>query len=160
MPSFDLVSELDMHEVNNAIAQANKELETRFDFKGADAKFELSDSTVLLDAEVDFQLAQMLDMLRNKMLKRGIDIVCMKVEEPQASGKRVSQKVILQQGIDSELAKKMVKFIKSSKLKVQASIQGEKLRISGKKRDDLQSVIAALKNESWDIPLQFENFRD
>ena len=160
MPSFDVVSELDMHEVTNAINQANKEVETRFDFKGANARFELEDKGIAMEAEVDFQLEQMLDILRNKLIKRSVDISCMEVGDVLVSGKRVNQKIELKQGIDSVLAKKMVKFIKDSKIKVQAAIQGEKLRVSGKKRDDLQQVIAALKNESWDIPLQFENFRD
>jgi uncharacterized protein YajQ (UPF0234 family) len=160
MPSFDVVSELDMHEVNNAISQANKEVETRFDFKGTGSKFELNDLVVALEAEVDFQLGQMLDILQNKLIKRGIDVACMKADEPVETGKRVTQTVQLQQGISSELAKKMVKFVKSSKLKVQVAIQGEKLRVTGKKRDDLQDVIALLKEESWEIPLQFENFRD
>lgn len=160
MPSFDVVSELDMHEVTNALNQANKEVETRFDFKGADARFELEDKSIAMEAEVDFQLDQMLDILRNKLIKRGVDISCMEVGDVVVSGKRVNQKIELKQGIDSVLAKKMVKFIKDGKVKVQVAIQGEKLRVSGKKRDDLQQVIAALRNESWDIPLQFENFRD
>lgn len=160
MPSFDVVSELDMHELGNALSQANKEVETRFDFKGSNASFELKELVITMDAEVDFQLGQMLDILQNKMVKRGIDIACLKVEEPSESGKRVHQLVKVQQGIDSDLAKKMVKFIKEGKLKVQVAIQGEKLRVTGKKRDDLQSVIAALKAQKWDVPLQFENFRD
>ena len=160
MPSFDVVSELDMHELSNAISQANKEVETRFDFKGSGSKFELKELQIMLDAEVDFQLAQMLDILQNKMIKRGIDVACMKTEEPVESGKRVTQEVNLQQGIASDLPKKMVKFVKSSKMKVQIAIQGEKLRVTGKKRDDLQEVIAALKAENWEIPLQFENYRD
>ena len=160
MPSFDVVSELDMHELGNALDQSNKEVDTRFDFKGSNASFELKELLITLDAEVDFQLSQMLDILQNKLVKRGIDISCLKVEEPIESGKRVKQEVKVQQGIDSELAKKMVKFIKASKAKVQVAIQGEKLRVTGKKRDDLQAVIAELKAEKWGIPLQFENFRD
>ena len=160
MPSFDVVSELDMHELSNAVSQANKEVGTRFDFKGSESKFEVKELQIHLDAEVDFQLAQMLDILQNKMIKRGIDVVCMKSEEPVESGKRVSQVVNLQQGISSDLARKMVKFVKGSKMKVQIAIQGEKLRVTAKKRDDLQEVIAALKAEDWEIPLQFENFRD
>ncbi len=160
MPSFDVVSELNMHELSNALDQANKEVDTRFDFKGSDASFEQKELLITLDAAVDFQLAQMLDILQNKLVKRGIDISCLKIEEPIESGKRVKQEVKVQQGIDSELAKKMVKFIKASKMKVQVAIQGEKLRVTGKKRDDLQAVIAELKAEKWGIPLQFENFRD
>ena len=160
MPSFDVVSELNMHELSNALDQANKEVDTRFDFKGSNASFELKELLITLDAEVDFQLTQMLDILQNKLVKRGIDISCMKIEEPVESGKRIKQEVKVQQGIDSELAKKMVKFVKASKAKVQVAIQGEKLRVTGKKRDDLQAVIAELKAEKWGIPLQFENFRD
>lgn len=160
MPSFDVVSELDMHELGNALDQANKEVETRFDFKGSNASFEQKELLISLDAEVDFQLGQMLDILQNKMVKRGNDISCLKIEDAVESGKRVKQEVKVQQGIDSELAKKMVKFIKGSKMKVQVAIQGEKLRVTGKKRDDLQAVIAELKAEKWGIPLQFENFRD
>lgn len=160
MPSFDVVSELDLHELSNAVAQANKEVETRFDFKGSGAKFELKELVLTLDAEVDFQLAQMLDILQNKLIKRGIDTACMLTRDPLVSGKRITQQVEFQQGINSELSKKMVKFIKAGKFKVQASIQGEKLRVSGKQRDDLQAVIASLKEENWELPLQFENFRD
>jgi len=160
MPSFDVVSELDMHELTNVVSQANKEVGTRFDFKGSEAKFEQQDLQINLDAEVDFQLTQMLDILRNKMIKRGIDVVCIQEEPAVESGKRMLQKLNLQQGISSELAKKMVKFVKAKKLKVQVAIQGEKLRVTGKKRDDLQEVIAVLKAENWEIPLQFENFRD
>ena len=160
MPSFDVVSELDMHELANALSQANKEVETRFDYKGSGSKFEHRDLQITLDAEVDFQLVQMLDILQAKMIKRGIDTACIKVAEPLESGKRITQIIDLQQGISSELGKKIVKFIKGSKLKVQVAIQGEKLRVTGKKRDDLQEVIAVLKAESWGIPIQFENFRD
>lgn len=160
MPSFDVVSELDMPEVNNAVDQANKEVLNRFDFKGVDAKFDLNDSEIVLDAGVDFQLVQMIDILRGKMIKRGVDVSCIVESDPIPSGKRITQKLTLQQGIESALAKKMVKFIKSSKAKVQVAIQGEQLRVSAKKRDDLQDMIAALKEEKWDIPLQFENFRD
>lgn len=160
MPSFDVVSELDMHELSNAIAQANKEVETRFDFKGSQSKFELKELQITLDAEVDFQLNQMIDILQNKLVKRGIDVICMKTSDSLVSGKRVTQTVDMQQGISSDLGRKIVKFIKGSKMKVQVAIQGEKLRVTGKKRDDLQEVIAALRAENWDIPLQFENFRD
>ena len=160
MPSFDVVSELDMPEVNNAVDQANKEVGNRFDFKGVDAQYELDEYKVKLEAEVDFQLGQMRDILSSKLIKRNIDVSCMKDEEPVASGKRISQVIELQQGIESALAKKMVKFVKAGKFKTQIAIQGEKLRVTGKKRDDLQQVIAALKEEKWGVPLQFENFRD
>jgi len=160
MPSFDVVSELEMHEVTNAVEQANREVTTRFDFKGTDSKFEREESVVTLQSESDFQLVQMLDILRTKLNRRGVDLACLKVEEPETSGSRAKQKVVLRQGIESDLAKKLVKMIKDSKLKVQAQIQGEKIRVSGKKRDDLQQVIANLKAAEVDMPLQFSNFRD
>jgi uncharacterized protein YajQ (UPF0234 family) len=160
MPSFDVVSEFDAHEATNAIDQANREVNTRFDFKGTGSKFELEESVVNLTSQSDFQLQQMLDILRQKISKRGIDVACMKEEEPEMSGKEARQKVILRQGIEAQLARDLVKKIKASKIRVQSAIQGEKLRISGKKRDDLQSVIALLKDADVDIPLQYENFRD
>jgi uncharacterized protein YajQ (UPF0234 family) len=160
MPSFDVVSEFDAHEATNAIDQANREVNTRFDFKGTGSKFVLEESVVNLTSQSDFQLQQMLDILRQKLSKRGIDVACMKEEEPEMSGKEARQKVILRQGIEAQLARDLVKKIKASKIKVQSAIQGEKLRISGKKRDDLQSVIALLKDADVDIPLQYENFRD
>jgi uncharacterized protein YajQ (UPF0234 family) len=160
MPSFDVVSEFDAHEATNAIDQANREVNTRFDFKGTGSKFELEESVVNLTSQSDFQLQQMLDILRQKVSKRGIDVACMKEEEPEMSGSEARQKVILRQGIEAQLARDLVKKIKASKIKVQSAIQGEKLRISGKKRDDLQSVIALLKDADVDIPLQYENFRD
>ncbi|MGR8935642.1 MAG: YajQ family cyclic di-GMP-binding protein [Gammaproteobacteria bacterium] len=160
MPSFDIVSEFDMHEASNAVDQANREVATRFDFKGSNARFEQKDETVTLHAEVEFQLQQMLDILQTKLTKRGVDISCLDVADPQISGKAAQQKVALKQGLDTELAKKIIKFIKDKKLKVQASIQGDKVRVSGKKRDDLQEVIQALRAEKWDMPLQYNNFRD
>jgi len=160
MPSFDVVSEFDAHEATNAIDQANREVNTRFDFKGTGSKFVLEENMVNLTSQSDFQLQQMLDILRQKISKRGIDVACMKEEEPEMSGKDAHQKVILRQGIEAQLARDLVKKIKASKIKVQSAIQGEKLRISGKKRDDLQSVISLLKDADVDIPLQYENFRD
>ena len=160
MPSFDVVSEFDAHEATNAIDQANREVNTRFDFKGTGSKFVLEESVVNLTSQSDFQLQQMLDILRQKLSKRGIDVACMKEEETEMSGTEARQKVILRQGIEAQLARDLVKKIKASKIKVQSAIQGEKLRISGKKRDDLQSVIALLKDADVDIPLQYENFRD
>jgi uncharacterized protein YajQ (UPF0234 family) len=160
MPSFDVVSEFDAHEATNAIDQANREVTTRFDFKGTGSKYEYVDQTITLTSQTEFQLQQMLDILRQKLAKRGIDIACMKVEEPEISGREARQKVVLRQGIDTPLARDLVKTIKGSKLKVQAAIQGDKLRVTGKKRDDLQAVIALLKNTDVDLPLQFENFRD
>ncbi len=160
MPSFDVVSELDMHEVNNAVDQANREVATRFDFKGTDSKFNREETVVTLQSESDFQLGQMLDILRGKLNRRGIDLACLKVDEPEQSGRQAKQVVTLRQGIETDLAKKMVKMIKDKKLKVQAQIQGEKVRVSGKKKDDLQQVIAMLKAADIEMPLQFTNFRD
>ena len=160
MPSFDVVSEFDAHEASNAVDQANREVSNRFDFKGTGSKYELDGQLISLTSPTDFQLKQMLDILRQKLVKRGIDIACLKEEEPEFSGNEARQKVIMRQGIETPLAKDLVKQIKSSKLKVQTSIQGEKLRVSGKKRDDLQSVISLLKKADIDLPLQYENFRD
>ena len=161
MPSFDIVSEFDKHEASNAVDQANREIQTRFDFKGVTASFELNGETVSLEAEVDFQLKQMLDVLRGKLIGRGIDARCMDVQEPVLSGVRARQEVKLKQGLDQKEAKEIVKRIKETKLKVQAQIQGEKVRVTGKKRDDLQSVMALLRGEGGpDLPLQFDNFRD
>lgn len=160
MPSFDIVSEFDMHEATNAVDQANREVTARFDFKGSNAHYEQKDAVVTLHAEVEFQLQQMLDILQGKLTKRGVDISCLDIAEPQISGKSAQQKVTLKQGLESDLAKKIVKFIKDKKLKVQAAIQGDKVRCTGKKRDDLQEVIQALRAEPWDMPLQYNNFRD
>ena len=161
MPSFDIVSEVDMHEVNNALDQSNREVGTRFDFKGVDASFELNNgSEITVSAEADFQIQQMLEMQRSKMVKRGIDIKSLKEGEVQMVGKKASMIVTVQQGIESDIARKIVKAVKEAKLKVQTAIQGEKLRVTGKKRDDLQQVIAFLKDGSFGVPLQFDNFRD
>jgi uncharacterized protein YajQ (UPF0234 family) len=161
MPSFDIVSEFDAHEVHNAVDQANKEVTTRFDFKGSNAQFELQENSILMKAASTFQLQQMLPILFSKMTKRGVDIACMETGDIQDTGKTAQQPVTLNQGIETPIAKKIVKIIKDKKLKVQTAIQGEKLRVTGKKRDDLQKVIAMLKTEeSIELPLQFENFRD
>lgn len=160
MPSFDVVSELDGHEVANAVDQANREVATRFDFKGTDAKFELGDFVVNLEAPADFQLKQMIDILTQKLAKRGIDVACMKPEEPEIALNKARQKVVLRHGIDSDNARKIVKLVKESKLKVQSQVQGEQVRVTGKKRDDLQDAIALLKQAELELPLQFTNFRD
>lgn len=160
MPSFDVVSDFDAHEASNAVDQANREVNTRFDFKGTGSKFELDTQVITLTTQSDFQLKQMLDILRQKLTKRSIDIGCMEEQETEISGSEARQKVILRRGIEADLARKLVKTVKSSKLKVQAAIQGDKLRISGKKRDDLQNVIGLLKEADVDLPLQYENFRD
>lgn len=160
MPSFDIVSEVDMHEVSNAVDQANREVSTRFDFKGSDARFERGEAEITLHAKVDFQLKQMLDILNEKLAKRGVDIACLEVKEPEIALNHARQAVILRQGLDAPLAKDITKRIKEAKLKVQASIQGEKVRVTGKKRDDLQEVIAMLRKEKLALPLQYNNFRD
>ncbi len=160
MPTFDVVSEFDAHEVTNAIDQANREVTNRFDFKGTGSKFVLEENVVNLTSQSEFQLQQMLDILRQKLVKRGVDIACMKEEDVEISGNEARQKVILRQGIETSLARDLVKKVKASKIKVQTAIQGDKLRVSGKKRDDLQAVIALLKDADVDLPLQYENFRD
>ncbi len=160
MPSFDVVSDFDAHEASNAVDKANREVNTRFDFKGTGSKFELDTQVITLTTQSDFQLKQMLDILRQKLAKRSIDVGCMEEQEVEISGSEARQKVILRRGIEADLARKLVKMVKSSKLKVQAAIQGDKLRISGKKRDDLQNVIGLLKEADVNLPLQYENFRD
>ena len=160
MPTFDVVSEFDAHEASNAVDQANREVTNRFDFKGTGSKFVLEENVISLTSQSEFQLQQMLDILRQKLSKRSIDIACMQEEEVEMSGSEARQKVILRQGIETSLARDLVKKVKASKIKVQTAIQGDKLRVSGKKRDDLQAVIALLKDADVDLPLQYENFRD
>ena len=160
MPSFDIVSELDLHEVANAIDQGNREVGTRFDFKGSEAKYELNEAVVTLVAKADFQLKQMLDILRLKLSKRGIDLACMKIDDAVIAGQSAKQVVTLRQGIETELGKKIVRVIKDSKLKVQTAIQDKKLRVTGKNRDDLQEVIALVKAAKLEMPFQYNNFRD
>jgi len=160
MPSFDVVSDFDAHEARNGVDQANREVTTRFDFKGTGSKFELEDAVISLTTQSDFQLKQMMDILQQKLAKRGIDLGCLEEQEPEFSGSEARQKVIMRRGIDTDRARKLVKQIKAAKLKVQTAIQGDKLRVSGKKRDDLQEVIAMLKDSDIGLPLQYENFRD
>jgi uncharacterized protein YajQ (UPF0234 family) len=160
MPSFDIVSEVNMHEVTNGVDQANREVGNRFDFKGSGAKYEQNEAVVTMHAQSEFQLNQMLDILQLKLTKRGIDIACLKIDKPEIFGKEARQIVTLRQGIDAALAKKIIKMIKDTKIKVQTAIQEEKIRVSGKKRDDLQQVIALLREAKLEMPLQFENFRD
>jgi len=160
MPSFDIVSEIDKHELSNAVDQANREISTRFDLKGTSAGVELEDNRIKLTADGNFQAKQLVDILRVKLIKREIDINCMDVEPCQPSGKGVNQMVLVREGIEQSLGKKIIKMIKDAKLKVQTSIQGEKLRVTGKKRDDLQQVIKLIKEASLEWPLQFNNFRD
>lgn len=160
MPSFDVVSDFDAHEAANAVDQANREVNTRFDFKGTGSKFELDNQLITLTTQSDFQLKQMLDILRQKLAKRGVDIGCLDEQEAEITMSEARQNVIMRRGIESELARRLVKTIKSSKIKVQTAIQGDKLRVSGKKRDDLQATIRLLKDTDVDLPLQYENFRD
>ncbi|WP_295539785.1 YajQ family cyclic di-GMP-binding protein [uncultured Thiohalocapsa sp.] len=160
MPSFDVTAECDLQEVRNAVDQANREIQTRFDFKGVDAVFELGEGAVQLRAEQEFQLQQMLDILRQKLVKRRVDLAALDVGEPVSTLNAARQDVALKQGIDADTAKRMVKAIKAAKLKVQAQVQGDQLRVTGKKRDDLQQAIALLKAEDWQLPLDFTNFRD
>ena len=161
MPSFDIVSEVNQVEVRNAVDQANKEISTRFDFKGSDARVELADKSLTLFADDDFKLSQVTDILTAKLAKRGVDTRSLKpgtVEK--VSGNKVKQPVTVRTGVEQELAKKIVKLVKDSRLKVQASIQGDAVRVSGTKRDDLQGVIALVKKTVTDYPLQYDNFRD
>lgn len=160
MPSFDAVSELDSHELTNAVNQANRELAQRFDFKGTNAKFELKEFTVTLEAPEEFQLKQMLDILTTRLAKRGIDVKCMDAKDVAKNLAVARQEVLLRHGIDADSGRKITRLIKDSKLKVQASIQGDKVRITGKQRDDLQAAIALLRKGDFDRPLQFNNFRD
>lgn len=159
MPSFDVVSELDKHELTNAAENAAKELDRRYDLRDK-ASLEYKDKTITITAEADFMLEQVLEIIRLALVKRKIDIQCLECKDPYASGKVVKQEVLLREGIDKELAKKIVSAIKDSKIKVQASIQGEQVRVTGKKRDDLQEVMALLRGQELGMPLQFTNFRD
>jgi len=162
MPSFDAVSELDSHELTNAVDQANRELSQRFDFKDSGASYELKEKehTVSLRAPAEFQLKQMIDILTQRLAKRGIDVRCMEKKDAVTNLAEARQDVVLRHGIDPETGKKLQKIVKESKLKVQAQIQGEQLRIIGKQRDDLQAAMALLKKAELDRPLQFKNFRD
>lgn len=160
MPSFDVVSEIDVHELTNAIDQTNREVSNRFDFKGTESRVESSGETLTLIAPTEFQVNQINDILQNKMSKRGIDIKCLDYGKISESNNQARQPVTVRQGIDKELAKKITRIIKDSKIKVQASIQGEQVRVTGKKRDDLQEIIALLKKSPVELPLQYVNFRD
>jgi cyclic-di-GMP-binding protein len=160
MPSFDIVSEIDLVELKNAVDNANRELSTRFDFRGVEASFELKECIVTMVADNDFQLRQMLDILRGTCVKRSVDTAAFEEKEVQHIGKIYKQAIVFKQGIEQLTAKKIIKLIKESKIKVQASIQGEQVRVNGKKRDDLQQVMALAKSAELDQPLQFTNFRD
>lgn len=160
MPSFDIVSEVDLHQFTNAVDQASRVIETRFDFKGVEASFERKDLSVTLFAESDMQIQQMEDMLRGALIKCKIDPLAMKVGEQETAGKQVKVLVELKNGLEADLARKIVKIIKDEKLKVQSQVQGDQVRVTGKKRDDLQQVIALLREKELEQPLQFTNFRD
>ena len=160
MASFDIKSELDHHEVTNAVDQANRILQNRFDFKGTGAEFSISEKQIDLSAKEEFQIHQMSPLLNESLAKRGIDLKSLKPGEIQVSGGSAQQTIDLQEGIDKELAKKITALVKQSKSKTQASIQGDSIRITGKKRDELQAIIQLIKDQSYDIPLQFVNFRD
>jgi uncharacterized protein YajQ (UPF0234 family) len=162
MPSFDIVSEVDKTEVKNAVEQTNKEVGTRFDFKGSDARVEQAELDLTVFADNEFQLDQVQDILNGKLSKRGVDIRCMDVSEKieKVSGNKVKRSSMVKVGIETDLAKKIVKLLKESKLKIQASIQGDTVRVSGAKRDDLQAAIALVKKSISDFPLQYQNFRD
>lgn len=160
MPSFDIVSEVDTHELTNAVDQANRELGTRFDFKGVDAKYVLEESTITQLAPSEFQLQQMTDILRARLIARKIDARCLEFGDIETNVAGARQKITVKQGIERDLAKKIQSAIKDAKLKVDSQINGEKLRISGKKRDDLQAAIQLLRAQEFERPLQFDNFRD
>lgn len=160
MPSFDVVSEVDKHNLTNSVDQATRIVTNRFDFKGVNATFERKEFEITLTADADMQLDQMLDVLRTSMAKNGIDVSCLDYGNVKTAGKQVKRDITVRTGIDKELAKKIVALVKDKKLKVQASIQGDQVRVTGKKRDDLQECIAALRAAELGMPMQFENFRD
>ena len=160
MPSFDVVSEVDQHELKNALDQANREIGTRYDFKGSNANISQAGNDLTFEAEAEFQIKQMIPILKEKMSKRGIDVSCLEFGDVVEMNKRARQPAMVKEGLDSDLARKMVKLIKNGKLKVQTAIQGEQLRITGKKRDDLQQVMQMLREAKLGIPLQFNNFRE
>ena len=161
MPTFDIVSEVDKQEVRNAVEQVNKEVSTRFDFKGSDARVEQADYVLTVYADTEFQIDQVQDILNGKLTKRGVDVKCLNIAEPEkVSGNKMKRLTTVKTGLEIELAKKIVRIIKDSKLKVQASIQGDAVRVSGAKRDVLQETIALMRKSITDFPLQFQNFRD
>lgn len=161
MPSFDVVSEVDEHELSNAVDQVNREVGNRFDFKGSDAKVELVAGVMKVEAENEFQIQQMEPIIYSRLTKRGIDTRCLDKGDIEIRGRRAYQQITVRQGVDKDLARNIVKMVKEMKLKVQAAVQGEQVRITGKKRDDLQDVMAMLKSsEKIDLPLQYTNFRD
>lgn len=160
MPSFDAVSEVDTHELTNALDQTNREISNRYDFRGSDAKVAQEDSALRIEAQSEFQIDQIYDILTQKMAKRRVDVGCLERGQVEEANLRARQVVAVRQGIDQAIAKKMIKIVKDSKIKVQTAIQGDKVRVSGKKRDDLQKVMSLLRDAKLGIPVQFENFRD
>lgn len=160
MPSFDVVSKVDNHELTNAVDQANREITNRFDFRGSNARVELNKNTITIITPNDFQLKQVDEILRNKLSKRQVDVRSLEYKTPEIKLNEARQTIEVKQGVDTDTAKKIVKFIKEKNLKVQAAIQGEQVRVTGKKKDDLQEVIATLRESKLNLPLQFENFRD
>lgn len=160
MPSFDIVSEIEMSEAKNAVENARRELETRYDFRGVDAKIELKDELIELTAEAEQQVMQLFDMFASKASKRGLDVNSFEIQKADLHGKYVTRQVTMKQGIAKDIAKKLVKLIKDSKIKVQAAIQGEEVRVTGKKRDDLQQVMQLVREAELGQPFQFKNFRD
>ncbi|MBS3798373.1 MULTISPECIES: YajQ family cyclic di-GMP-binding protein [unclassified Pseudoalteromonas] len=160
MPSFDIVSEIDMSEAKNAVENAKRELETRFDFRGVDAKIELNNEQIELTAEAEQQVMQLFDIFASKASKRGLDVNSFEIQKADLHGKYVTRKVVMKQGIEKDVAKKLVKAIKDSKIKVQAAIQGEEVRVTGKKRDDLQAAMQVVREADLGQPFQFKNFRD
>lgn len=160
MPSFDVVSKIDHHELSNAIDQANREIINRFDFRGSNARVELEKNTILIITPNDFQLKQVDEILRSKLAKRQVDVRALDYKKPEIKLNEARQTIEVKQGVDPETAKKIVRLIKEGNLKVQAAIQGEQVRVTGKKKDDLQTLIAKLRDAKLDLPLQFENFRE
>lgn len=160
MPSFDTVSEVDLQEITNAVDQANREVGNRYDFKGSCAKVEHAENQITLFADSEFQLDQVKDILHLKMARRGIDLASIEESKVEVTNNQARQVLTVIQGISQDIARRIVKLVKDSKIKVQVSIQGDKVRVSGKKRDDLQAVISLLKQAAIDLPLQYENFRD
>ena len=160
MPSFDVISEVDKHDLTNAVDQANRELSTRFDFKGQDASYALDEFVITQSAPSEFQLQQMLDILRARLIARKIDTRALDIGDPETNLGGSRQKITVKQGIEQPVAKKLVASLKAAKLKVEAQINGDKLRVTGKKRDDLQDAMAVLRKADVELPLQFDNFRD
>jgi len=160
MPSFDVVSEVDVHQLTNAVDQAGRIVANRFDFKGVDASFQREERAIVVTAEAEFQVEQMQDMLRSALIKCDIDPRAMEIGDMVLSGKQVKQTITLRHGLDTETCKKITKAIKETKMKVQTQIQGEQVRVTGKKRDDLQQAMALLREMELDYPVQFTNFRD